>query len=195
MATAKKARAKAVSKSKKKSPSAKKRAPVKKSVSLKKKALVKKSAPSKRTAPAVRAAKAPALKARRLPETLRLTAFTPSLTVNDLAKSLAFYTGALGFVVGQEWKDGEVLRGAMLKAGACELAVSQDDWKLGADRRKGAGFRVWCDTIQDIDAIAARLKAAGHSLTEEPADHTAYGVRSFSVDDPDGFHLTIARKL
>ena len=177
MATAKKARAKTVSKSRKKSASA------------------KKPAPAKKTAPASTKAKAPALKARRLPETLRLTAFTPSLTVNDLAKSLAFYTGALGFIVGQEWKDGEVVRGAMLKAGACDLAVSQDDWKLGTDRKKGVGIRIWCYTAQDIDAIASRLKAAGHSLTEEPADHPAYGVRSLSVDDPDGFHLTIARKL
>ena len=189
MATAKKARAKAVSKSKNKS------APVKKKALVNKKALVKKSAPAKKAAPGVTTAKAPALKARRLPETLRLTAFTPSLTVNDLAKSLAFYTGALGFVVGQEWKDGEVVRGAMLKAGACELAVSQDDWKLGTDRKKGAGCRFWCYTAQDIDAIAARLKAAGHPLTEEPEDHPAYGVRSLSVDDPDGFHLTIARRL
>lgn len=189
MATAKKARAKTVSRSKKKRVPAKKKSPVKKA------ALAKRSAPAKKAAPAVATSKASVLKARRLPETLRLTTFTPSLTVNDLAKSLAFYTGALGFIVGQEWKDGEVVRGAMLKAGACELAISQDDWKLGTDRKKGAGLRIWCYTAQDIDAIAARLKAAGHALTEEPEDHPAYGVRSLSVDDPDGFHFTIARKL
>ncbi len=163
---AKKARAKAVSKSKKKS------APLVKVV-----------------------AKAHGLKARRMPETLRLTSFRPSLTVNNLARSLAFYTGALGFVVGEQWKDGDVVLGAMLKAGACELAISQDDWKLGRDRKKGAGVRIWCDTAQDIDAIAARLKAAGHPLTEEPEDHPAWGMRSLSFDDPDGFHFSIARKL
>lgn len=177
MATAKKARAKAVSKSKKKNVPA------------------KKTAPAKRAAPAAKVAKAHGSKARRMPETLRLTSFTPSLTVNDLARSLAFYTGALGFIVGQQWKDGDVVRGAMLKAGACELGISQDDWKLGRDRKKGAGVRIWCDTAQDIDAIASRLKAAGHPLSEEPEDHPAWGMRSFSVDDPDGFHLTIARKL
>lgn len=188
MAKAQKARSKSASRTRKS-------APAKGKTSAKKRVVVKKKAPAKKAAPAVIAAPAPALKARRLPETLRLTAFTPSLTVNDLAKSLAFYTGALGFFVGEEWKDGEVLRGAMLKAGACQLAISQDDWKLGADRKKGQGIRVWCYTSQDIDAIAARLKAAGHSLTEEPQDHPAYGVRSLSVDDPDGFHLTIARQL
>ena len=45
-----------------------------------------------------------------------------------------------------------------------------------------------------IDALAARIKAAGHSLTDEPADQP-WGYRAFSIDDPDGFHLTIIRKL
>ena len=182
MATAKKSRAKAAPK-RRKNPVAKKTVPA------------KKRAPAKKAAPAVKAAKAPTLKARRLPETLRLTGFTPSLTVNDLLKSLAFYTDGMGFIVGERWSDGDVLRGVMLRAGVCEFGLSQDDWKQGRDRKKGAGFRIWCDTAQDIDAIAARLRAAGATLTEEPQDHPAWGVRSFSVDDPDGFHLTIARKL
>jgi len=138
---------------------------------------------------------AKALKARSVPETLRLKSFTPSLTVNDLAKSLAFYEGGLGFIVGDRWMDGDVLRGVMLKAGASEFAISQDDWKMGRDRKKGDGFRVWLNTAQDLDAIAARVKAKGFALTEEPADQAAWGVRTFSLDDPDGFHLTLSRDL
>ena len=157
--------------------------------------LAKKAPLLKRAAPAVKAAPARKLKARRSPETLRLTGFTPSLTVNDLSRSIAFYTDGMGFIVGERWSDGDILRGVMLKAGICEFGLSQDDWKQGRDRQKGAGFRIWCDTVQDLDAIAARLKAFGSVLTEEPEDHPAWGVRSFSVDDPDGFHLTIARKL
>ena len=180
MAKVKKARAKAATKNHKKSTPAKKRAPAKSAA---------------RVATKAKMVKARTLKARREPETLRLSSFTPSLTVNDLARSLAFYSGALGFIVGEEWKDGDVLRGVMLKAGACELGLSQDDWKQGKDRKKGLGVRIWCDTAQDIDAMAARVKAAGSVLTEEPEDHTAWGVRSFSFDDLDGFHFTIARKL
>lgn len=190
MATVKKARATAAAKSKKSKSKSKS-----KDKDSKKSPPAKKRSPGKKAARAVKAAKAPAQKARRLPETLRLTSFTPSLTVNDLARSLAFYTEALGFFVGERWSDGDVLRGVMLKAGGCELGLSQDDWKQGRDRKKGAGFRIWCDTAQDIDTLAARVKAAGCALTEEPEDHPAWGVRSFSVDDPDGFHLTIARKL
>jgi len=152
-----------------------------------------KKAPAKK-APA-RATPDKGLKDRRLPETLRLKSFTPSITVNDLARSIAFYEGALGFFVGERWMDGDVVRGVMLKAGASEFALSQDDWKQGRDRKKGLGFRIWCDTAQDLDAIAARVKAAGFALTEEPSDQPSMGIRSFSLDDPDGFHLTISRDL
>jgi catechol 2,3-dioxygenase-like lactoylglutathione lyase family enzyme len=151
-----------------------------------------------RKAPAARPpkrARPTAIRARRAPETLRLKSFTPSLTVGDLRRSLVFYTEALGFFIAESWTEGDALRGVTLKAGACEIGLSQDDWKLGRDRKKGVGFRIWCDTAQDVDALAARVKAAGFRLTEEPEDHTAWGVRSFSVDDPDGFRITIARDL
>jgi uncharacterized glyoxalase superfamily protein PhnB len=130
---------------------------------------------------------------RDVPETLRLRTVTPGYTVGDLENSIGFYTDVLGFVVSERWTDGTVLRGVMLKAGVCELGLSQDDWKKGRDRRKGEGVRVWCETQQDIDALAARIKAAGFVLTEEPKDQP-WGARSFSLDDPDGFHLTLFRE-
>ena len=159
------------------------------------KTAAKAKAPAKKAAASAKGSKSSAQKSRKTPETLRLKSFTPSLTVNDLGKSLAFYTDGLGFIVGERWTEGDVLRGVMLKAGLSELGLSQDDWKLGKDRKKGAGFRIYCDTAQDVDAIAARAKAAGFPLTEEPADHLAWHVRSFSMDDPDGFHITIGRAI
>ena len=147
---------------------------------------------SKRPALSAVASRA-SFKERRGPETLRLRAITPSLTVDDLKTSLAFYTDVLGFVVGEYWTDDETgqPRGAMLKAGACELGLSQDDWKKGHDRKKGEGVRFWCETIQDVDALAARVKSAGVSLMEEPKDE--WGQRCFSLVDPNGYRLTIAR--
>lgn len=130
---------------------------------------------------------------RRSPETLRLRSFTPGLTVDDLQRSITFYTQVLGFVVGDRWMEGDVLTGVMLKAGACGLGLSQDDGAKGRGRRKGVGVRLWCQTIQDVDALAARVKAAGFALTEEPKTRS-WGARSFSLDDPDGYHLTIYRE-
>ena len=103
---------------------------------------------------------------------------------------MRFYTDVLGFIVAERWTDAGVLRGVMLKAGVCELGLSQDDWAKGRDRKKGQGMRIWCKTEQDVDALAARIKAAGWRLTEEPRDQP-WGARSLSVDDPDGFGLTI----
>lgn len=128
---------------------------------------------------------------RQGPETLRLRSFTPSLTVNDLEKSVRFYTDVLGFIVGERWEEGGKLLGVMLKAGVCQIGLSQDDFAKGRDRQKGVGMRLYCDTAQDVDALAARIKAAGGRLTQEPKDEM--GGRSLSVDDPDGYHLSINR--
>lgn len=128
---------------------------------------------------------------RQQPETLRLRSVEPAFTVSDLERSVRFYTDVLGFIDSERWTDKDgTLRGVRLKAGLCELGLSQDDWAKGRDRQKGAGVRIWCETGQDIDALALRIRAAGHHLTEEPKDQP-WGVRSLSVDDPDGFHLTI----
>ena len=127
-------------------------------------------------------------------ETLRLRSIEPSFTVTDLQRSVRFYTDVLGFVVGEEFKDdGGTLRGAMLKAGTCQIGLSQDDWAKGRDRQRGVAVRIWCTTAQDIDALAGRIKAAGGKLAQEPKDEP-WGGRSISIDDPDGFHLTIYRE-
>lgn len=132
--------------------------------------------------------------ARRQPETLRLRLFSPGLTVDDLEKSIAFYTGALGFTTGERWERDGKLQFVMLQAGVCELGLGQDDWAKGRDRKKGEGVRLWCETKQDVDLLAARARAFGARLTEEPEDKP-WGVRAFSLDDPDGYHLTFARPI
>jgi uncharacterized glyoxalase superfamily protein PhnB len=128
---------------------------------------------------------------RREPETLRLRAIEPSLTVDDLEKSLKFYTDVLGFFLADRYTDKNgVVRGAMLKAGACGLGLSQDDFSKGRDRKKGQGMSLWLQTAQDIDAIAARITAEGGRLVQGPATEE-WGGRSLTVDDPDGFRLRI----
>jgi catechol 2,3-dioxygenase-like lactoylglutathione lyase family enzyme len=126
-------------------------------------------------------------------ETLRLRALEPTFTVNDIERSLRFYTDVLGFIVIEQMTDGAALQGAVLKAGVCTLGLSQDDWAKGRDRTKGEGMRIWCTTAQDIDKLAKRITGAGGQLDEEPKNQP-WGVRSLSVKDPDGFRLTIYRK-
>ena len=124
---------------------------------------------------------------------LQVKTFMPSLTVDDLQKSIAFFEG-LGFAIDERWEDGGELRGATLRAGETQLGLSQDDWKKGRDRQKGVGLRLYMSTAQNIDQLAARAKKAGVKLETEPHD-TEWGSRAFDVTEPSGFRLTISSKL
>ena len=136
------------------------------------------------------ARKAP--RARVRPEGLTLGSVAPSFTVNDLDKSLTWYRDVLGFVVSDRWEHDGTLMGVEMKAGRVTLMLGQDDWKKGRDRVKGEGFRLYCDTTQDVDRLAAQIKTRGGALAQEPRDEP-WGARVFAVEDPDGFKITIAR--
>jgi uncharacterized glyoxalase superfamily protein PhnB len=130
---------------------------------------------------------------RRKPETLRFRSVSPSFTVNDIERSLAWYRDVLGCTVQDRWERDGKLTGAIIKAGRVELYLGQDDWKLGRDRKKGEGFRIYCSTVQDIDKVAAGIKARGGTLLHEPQTEP-WGERDFAVADPDGFKITVSRQ-
>ena len=146
--------------------------------------------PAKKTAPRKSSQRRPP--ARRQPETLRLRSITPSFTATDLQRSIAFYRDVLGFVVGEEWREDGALQGCEVRAGAVTFMLGQDDFKKGRDREKGLGTRVWCHTAQDIDRLAAEIKARGGVLDQEPQD-MPWGDRVFMISDPDGFKLTFVQ--
>jgi uncharacterized glyoxalase superfamily protein PhnB len=122
-------------------------------------------------------------------KTLTGTSVTPSLTVDNLQQSVDFF-GALGFEVEDRWEENGVLLGVMLKGGNVRLGLSQDDGKKGRDRIKGVGMRLYIETTDNIDELAARAKAAGVPLTTNAHD-TDWGNRAFEVKEPSGFLLTI----
>jgi len=123
--------------------------------------------------------------------TLQATGLAPSFTADDLERSLRFYTNGLGFeIVDRNEMEGELVF-CMLRAGSAQLGIGQDDWAKGRDRAKGVGMRIFITTEQDIEALAARARAAGIALDEDPAP-LPWGPMAFAVTDPDGFKLTIA---
>lgn len=171
----------------------------------KKKKVQRKAAASRtkaRTKPAARRkaaakprASGPAKDRRSSPkQNLRLRAASPSLTVDDLQESLAFYEGVLGFHVKDRWMNEGKLQGVELVAGAVSFFIGQDDWKKGRERVKGEGFRIHCTTAQDVDAYADQIKARGGRLVEEPKSQ-AWGTRDFAVQDPDGFKITFSSAM
>ena len=125
-------------------------------------------------------------------EALQISTIVPSLTVDDLLKSITFYE-ALGFGIDERWEDNGKLLGVMMRAGKNQIGLSQDDWKKGRDRKKGIGMRLYMETTQNVDEIAARAKSAGIKLNSEPHD-TEWKSRAFEVTDPSGFLLTISSK-
>lgn len=129
---------------------------------------------------------------RQQPETLRLRRVTPALTVRDIHKSLAFYQDVLGFTPKDRWDEGGDLRGVELVAGAVTLMLSQDDFTKGKDRVKGVGHRLWCMTTQDVDSLAGQVRARGGTIDEGPTSD--WGMRFFTITDPDGFRLTFAHE-
>lgn len=131
---------------------------------------------------------------REKPETLRLRAVMPTLTVSDIEASIRFYRDVLGFVVSDTIeKDAQVV-GASIKAGVVEFLLGQDDFAKERDRQKGVGLRLYCVTAQEIDEVAENVRARGGTLTHEPTDQP-WGSRDFGVADPDGFTISIASPL
>jgi uncharacterized glyoxalase superfamily protein PhnB len=122
-------------------------------------------------------------------EAVQISAIIPTITVDDLQKSISFYE-VLGFTIDERWEDKGTLLGVMLRAGKSEIGLNQDDWQKGRDRKKGIGVRLSLSTPQNVDEIAKRAKSAGITLKSEPHD-TEWKSRAFEVVDPSGFLLTI----
>ncbi len=164
-----------------------------------KKKMVKKSVGSRRKTMRKAAPRRTSLKVARRqvrrhePETLRLRTVSPSLTVNDLEASVAWYRDVLGCVVRERWEHEGKAGGAELAAGKISFYLMQDDWKKGRDRVKGVGFRLHCSTAQDVDRLAETIRGRGGRLLTEPHDEP-WGGRAMAVADPDGFKLTIANE-
>ncbi len=116
------------------------------------------------------AAKKPAKKAvaRKTPKRGHLRSVAPGLTVNDAEKSIAWYRDVLGFTVGQRWENDGKLMGAEMRAGDVTFNLGQDDWKMGRDRVKGVGMRMYITTGPSIDRPGAH--PGGGGAADRPAD-------------------------
>ena len=118
------------------------------------------------------------------------TTLSASLTVAALQTSLAWYRDVLGFTVNRTFERAGTMFAASLRAGAVPILLTQDDGAKGANRIKGEGMSLQLTTSQNIDELAARIRARGGVLESDPFD--AMGARAFRLRDPDGFKLVIS---
>ena len=113
-------------------------------------------------------------------EAVQISAIVPTLTVDDLQKSITFYE-ALGFAIDERWEEKGTLLGVMLLAGRTQIGLNQDDWKKGRDRQKGIGVRLSISTTPgSVDEIAKRARTARITLKSDPHD-TEWKSRAFEV--------------
>lgn len=127
---------------------------------------------------------------------INATTLGGSITCKDVDASIRWYRDVVGFAVNQTFEHEGKVAGAVVTAGDIRLVLNQDDGKLGWDRIKGQGFYLQINVADpaDVDSTAARIKAAGWALLDEPADRP-WGVRMFRFKDPDGFNLGVSTPL
>lgn len=110
--------------------------------------------------------------------------------MSKLGESVRWYRDVLGFAVEREFERDNALVAVRLRAGSVALLLTQDNGAKGADRVRGEGLSLQFTTPQDVDEMAARVKAKGAILDTEPVD--VMGARVFRLRDPDGFRLVIS---
>jgi catechol 2,3-dioxygenase-like lactoylglutathione lyase family enzyme len=107
------------------------------------------------------------------------------LCVSDLAASITFYTAKLGFSLDFTLSEPSSFAGVSFG----------DNAQLFLQKRPpqpdGCGLYY---VVDNADAMCDRCRSAGLIIAAEPADRD-YGLRDFSVRDPDGYYLTFGHRL
>ncbi|TNH99367.1 hypothetical protein CF137_00955 [Aeromonas sobria] len=125
----------------------------------------------------------------------------PELSVTDLACSLAFYTGLLGFSVRYRRDDPPF---AYLEQQQVQLMLEQvhpAGWQVGAlEPPFGRGINLQME-LSDIQPLLDRLQRADIVLFRQPAEvwypvgEMLAGQREFLLQDPDGYLLRFVQYL
>ena len=106
----------------------------------------------------------------------------PILTTRDLGAALGFYRDLLGATVTYEFPGPDGEPGYVgLEVGSSHLGIGRDP---EATDGPSARFSLWA-YVDDCDAVVERLRSAGVTIVEEPADQP-WGERLARVLDPDG---------
>lgn len=109
----------------------------------------------------------------------------------DLAASVRFYSEVAG--LDHRFTDAGY---AEFGTGATRFALYERrraEWLTGQPVRPGPAGEIVL-LVDDVDAVAAALRARGVALLAEPADRP-WGHRTLHVADPDGFVVEFAHEI
>jgi catechol 2,3-dioxygenase-like lactoylglutathione lyase family enzyme len=118
---------------------------------------------------------------------IRFNRSMPVLRVTDIVRSVEFYRDQLGFAV-----EMEAPIYAMCYRGECNLHLTQQPGPFVPSPIPGGAADVNF-LIDGIDAYRDELRARG--IDVPPAEPQSYGVRDFSVRDPDGYEIRFNEPL
>ena len=127
---------------------------------------------------------------------MQLKHLVPMLNVSDIDKSLEFYRGGLGFEVVSDPAAVRQWRWATIRSGHTELMLSESRREPGnpwiADPHEDTDWPViFYFYPDDVMRLYAQVLAEGYKPTAMRVTH--YGMREFSLVDPDGHVLSFGQ--
>src|SRR4030081_3224018 len=113
----------------------------------------------------------------------------PVLKVLDMQKSVAFYTGVLGFAVAWRAASDGGGENCMLQAGAADLLLSTDSHLGDRPQFTGTLYFHMAGVQEFFERIRNRVEVVW------PLETMDYGQKEFGIRDGDGYTLAFAEAL
>jgi uncharacterized glyoxalase superfamily protein PhnB len=122
----------------------------------------------------------------------------PMLNVSHLETSLNFYQTVLGFAIVSPLEAVTAWRWATIRAGKTELMLSETEAQLNLPKNIDPQIDVrWPIVLyfypDDVEALYREVMEQGTQPT--PLIETLYGMREFSLQDPDGHVLSFGQDI
>lgn len=127
---------------------------------------------------------------------MKLTNLIPMLNVSNINHSLTFYDKALGFEVVSDPAAVDEWKWATIRSGDTELMLSESEGCPTMPQNLNPHERVDWPAIyyfypDDVEQLHRHVLDAGYSPT--PLETTFYGMKEFSLQDPDGHVLSFGQ--
>lgn len=127
---------------------------------------------------------------------MKLRQLIPMLNVSDIQKSLTFYAEAFGFEIVSDPSVVSEWKWATIRSGNTELMLSESDGnphlRQGVEPQKYFDWPcIFYFYPDNVEKFHAHLVEKGFNPT--PMETTFYGMKEFSIQDPDGHMLSFGQ--
>lgn len=128
---------------------------------------------------------------------MKLQSLTPNLMVEDVNKTIEFYTDILDFEVLQTVPEEGVLEWAMVCRDDVSLMFQKKESIKGEypalKDKQGGGALTFYIKMEGLESMYQEIKNDAHIIKE--MHKTFYGANEFAIQDPNSFILTFSDVL